>query len=498
MNRNTLKSAMIVLIMSAMQFSCIISAKAQQLHHVSGDTLNITKEIGTMFLPTGKIRGVCSSQIKMMTRQGYQTDGLQKRLDALPDSYDALLGFAYELTQMPLRKDLKYVEPFDLKAIQAACPKDNVPVLGRYQSDVEIKDRIYGGIFGQLIGLTLGQPFEMSWDLVKIKTYLEGVDAWPLNDFVPSYSPTQPDLLRRDCIESMKGFVHLAKEDDDLNYLVANTKILEEYGFGFKTEDVARFWYSNLVPGWTWGPENSRFMLLTGIFFGNNLNNYPSAHEQEKFVNFLNDGQEYIGAMIRGEVFGFVCPGNTRLAAELAWRDGCLTHAKTGLYAEMWLAATISAAFMTNDPVACIKAGLAQIPENSRYAECIREALKISLEEKEWLEAYKRINERWGHLGHAGTLNETAAIINGLVHSTDKYGNVDYTKAVTITIMHGWDADCSGAMAGAIAGVLTGYNNIPERWHKPLNNTYYSCIATERESRISALADRIYTLTKRK
>lgn len=476
-------------------FAGLLTYSQKSNHAQQKDKLTVNQNIGSFFLSTSDLRSICTRQIRTMTRQGYLTDGMQGKLESLPDSYDALLGFAYELANLPVKKDFKYYEPFDLTSIQAARPKGSIKISNN-QSESEIKNKIYGGVFGQLCGLTLGQPLEMELDLPTIKNYLEGIGAWPLKDFVPAYSPTQTFQLRRDCIESMRGFVHLAKEDDDLNYLVANTRILEQYGPSFKTEDVARFWYSNLVPGWTWGPENTRFMLLTGIFCGNG-GDYPEDSKAETFVNFLNTGQDLIGAMIRGEAFGFVCPGNPDLAAELAWRDGRFTHTKTGLYSEMWLAATIAAAFTTNDPVIAIKAGLEQIPENSRYAECIREALKISIEEKDWFEAYKRINEKWGYLGHAGTLNETAAMINGLIHSTDQYGIVDYEKAITITIMHGWDVDCSGAMAGAIAGVLIGYNNIPEKWYKPLNDTYFSCVATERESKISALAERLYSLSKR-
>jgi ADP-ribosylglycohydrolase len=356
---------------------------------------------------------------------------------------------------------------------------------------------VFGGVFGQICGLTLGQPLEMHLTLPMIRDYLQGVDGWPLSDYVPSFSPTQKQPLRRDCIESMKGFVHLAKEDDDLNYLVLNSKIMEDNGSDFTTEQVAKAWHFNLAEGWTWGPENSRLFLLGGMFFMNRTNYYPEEAQAETFVRFLNDGEEAIGAMIRGEAFGVACPGKPALAAEFAWRDGRLTHTKTGLYAEMWLSATIAAAYTTNDPVVAIRAGIDQIPEHSRYAECLREALKISLEEKNWIDAWKRIDEKWGYLGHAGTFNESAAMINGLVHSVNKFGIVDYEMAITITVMHGWDCDCSGAMVGSIAGVMVGYENIPGKWTKPLNDMYHSGVATERETRISKLAERVYGLARR-
>jgi ADP-ribosylglycohydrolase len=218
--------------------------------------------------------------------------------------------------------------------------------------------------------------------------------------------------------------------------------------------------------------------------------------EWEEMTSFLNDGEEVIGAMIRGDTFGLVNPGRPELAAEMAWRDGSITHKKTGLYAEMWVAATIAAAFTTFDPVEAIKIGIEHLPKNARYTEALRQALEISLGDEDWMVAYEEINARWGHLGHAGTFNESAAIINALVHSVGKDGLVDYEKVICRTVMHGWDTDCSAATAGCIAGVLCGFHNIPDKWLAPLNNTYYTCVATDIDTQIDKLAERVYQMSR--
>ncbi len=452
-----------------------------------------TDAIGRIFLSPKTIRTVCLNRIGVMARQGYETGGLKEKLQALPDSFDALLGFALELTRTPLRAGFSYTEPFDLAAIRADRPdegrKDTMPVTS---SEVELRDKVAGGVYGQFIGLVLGKPLEMSWTLPMIRTYLEGAKAWPLDDFVPPYSPTQPKRLRRDCFDCLKGFVAGVPEDDDLNYFVINLRTMEAKGRDFATRDVAETWNSEIPHDWAWGPEHSRLFLIAGLRLDDHGAALPEDKDWEKFEGFLNDGEEMIGAMIRGEVFGLVCPGNPARAAELAWRDGRLTHAKTGLYAEMWLAATVAAAFSTRNPVEAIEAGIDQIPINSRYAECLNEALRISMEEPDWLKAWERIDKKWGALGHAGTMNESAAMINALVHSADPIDGVDYGKAITLTVMQGWDADCSGAMTGSIAGVLAGLKKIPDRWRSPLNDTYYSGLATERETKISRLTDRVY------
>jgi ADP-ribosylglycohydrolase len=288
----------------------------------------------------------------------------------------------------------------------------------------------------------------------------------------------------------MKGHVKYAQQDDDINYMVLGLRVLEEYGKDFRPQDMATTWLENIPYNWTWSAEHSRYMLMAGRGIPDD------GEEWEEMTSFLNDGEEVIGAMIRGDTFGLVNPGRPELAAEMAWRDGSITHKKTGLYAEMWVAATIAAAFTTFDPVEAIKIGIEHLPKNARYTEALRQALEISLGDEDWMVAYEEINARWGHLGHAGTFNESAAIINALVHSVGKDGLVDYEKVICRTVMHGWDTDCSAATAGCIAGVLCGFHNIPDKWLAPLNNTYYTCVATDIDTQIDKLAERVYQMSR--
>jgi len=104
------------------------------------DALSSNDIIGQMFISTSNLRANCDSKIKMMTVQGYQTEGLENKLASLPESYDAILGFALELTSIPIREDFNYDEPFDLEEIQAARPDDRNDVLKHSLSKLEIRD----------------------------------------------------------------------------------------------------------------------------------------------------------------------------------------------------------------------------------------------------------------------------------------------------------------------------------------------------------------------
>jgi hypothetical protein len=100
----------------------------------------------------------------------------------------------------------------------------------------------------------LGKPLEMGYTPEDIRHYLEGANAYPLTDFVPSQSRTG-QVLRRDCVPSMRGYVRYAQEDDDLNYMCLAVKLLERGGPSFTTLDVGMNWLQSIPFLWTWGPS---------------------------------------------------------------------------------------------------------------------------------------------------------------------------------------------------------------------------------------------------
>ncbi|MBC8079016.1 MAG: ADP-ribosylglycohydrolase family protein [Gorillibacterium sp.] len=448
-----------------------------------------------MLIPFNELRKTCANRIRMMETQGHDIKGLQEQLNSVPDSYDALLAFGRLIIDVPMRNDFPYREPNDLMSIQKERSEQRRDVIPGFLSDLEIRDKVYGGVYGRMLGCILGKPFEIGLTLADIKSYLEGVGAWPLNDFAPAYSPTQTSPLRRDCIESMKGFVTHVQADDDLNYLVLGLKVLEQFGSNFRTQDMAYLWKENIPYGWNWGPEHTRYCLLAGLWWDHN-NKLPEGKEWDDFVALFNDGEELIGAMIRGDAFGLVNPGRPSLAAEMAWRDGRLTHAKTGLYAEMWVAASVAAAFHEQNAVKVVQAGIDQLPQNSRYAECMREVLDWSVHDHDWLKTYDRINAKWGYLGFNGTFNESATVVNALVNGVDSHGHVDFEQMICTQVMQGWDCDSAGATTGCLAGVMAGYRNIPDKWLLPIQDTFHTTVAAEKETKISAFAERMYQMSR--
>jgi hypothetical protein len=86
--------------------------------------------------------------------------------------------------------------------------------------------------------------------------------------------------------------------DDDIDYTVLGLKALETYGRGFSPLHIGRLWLENL-------PYNSIFTAEV-IAYRNLINEL----EPPQTAFFRNPYREFIGAQIRGDMWGYVNPGN--------------------------------------------------------------------------------------------------------------------------------------------------------------------------------------------
>src|SRR5690606_27994138 len=125
----------------------------------------------------------------------------------------------------------------------------------------------------------------------------------------------------------------------------------------------ANLWLSTLPYHCTYTAERVAYRNLI-------LGKWPPATS-----TYRNPYRECIGAQIRADGFGYACPGRPELAAELAWRDASLSHVKNGIYGEMWMAAAIATAFVTDDIYEVIETATSEIPKESRFAAMVRNML---------------------------------------------------------------------------------------------------------------------------
>ena len=341
----------------------------------------------------------------------------------------------------------------------------------------DLYDRLLGGWTGRMAGCLLGKPVEKI-PREGIRAILESINEWPLKRYFTAEG-VPPDVTgrfpwnRASRPTSLRETIVCMPEDDDINYAMLNLAVLETYGNGFTTDDVATAWLQ-MMPALT-------VFTAERVAYENLLMHL----EPPETARHHNPYREWIGAQIRADVWGWVSPGDTKRAAELAWRDARLSHTGNGVYGEMYVAAMVAAAFTTKDVIEVVQKGLQVVPPESRLAEAVRFVLELPTHYPDWETAVDKLYERYGHYHWVHTINNAALLTAALL-----YGAGDFEKTITYAVMGGWDTDCNGASAGAIIGTMFGRLGVPEAWAGPLDNRVRTSLKGFDNARIDDLATR--------
>jgi ADP-ribosylglycohydrolase len=304
------------------------------------------------------------------------------------------------------------------------------------------RSKVLGCWIGKNIGGTLGAPFEWRRQINELDFYAQDLGGEPLpND----------DL------------------DIQLLWLVA----MEEQGIDIDAHTLADYWCLYVTPHWAeygTGKVNMRSGLLPPLS--------GTLH---------NDFKDSCGSFIRAEIWACVAPACPELAARYAYQDAILDHGNgEGTYAEVFVAAMESAAFVNSDLRTLIEIGFSYIPDDCGTAKAVATAIEAYDTGLSWREARDEIlrhhrgrahgpRERTsaedlekgfydGPLGYDAPSN-VAILILGLL-----YGGDDFDAMITTTVNCGEDTDCTGATAGSLYGLMYGFEAIPERWIEPIGH----------------------------
>jgi ADP-ribosylglycohydrolase len=343
--------------------------------------------------------------------------------------------------------------------------------------------RIRSAWAGRISGCQLGKPVEvlaMAQGRAALETYLREAGALPLRDYVPLVEGTLVEKLGRACC---RGQMVRAEPDDDINYTVLALLLLEEKGAAFETVDVARAWLRLLPAGATWTAERAAYRTL----LARSGEHFPIGAEAgfdlaECSNNEFND---WIGAQIRADLYGWVCPGRPRLAAELARRDAALSHRSEGIYGAMFVAALGAAIPATDSLDTALDAALEEIPHGSGAAAAVRLGRELSGKD----DAVPRLHERYAELSPVHTLNNLALVVWALCSAAGDFG-----AAIGEAVAAGWDTDCNGATVGGLFG-LTGAA-IPEAWTRPWAGRVGLSLAGHAELELEELVDRTVAVAR--
>lgn len=371
-----------------------------------------------------------------------------------------------------------YEEPDDFESIMHTLPS----VSNTAYADELLDDKVLGGWLGRIAGCNLGKPVELGphWTPDHIRAYLELAGAYPLRDYFPLLDPMPTGFeFRENWPETTRGNVDGGSRDDDVDYPILGLHLLEQHGEFLTPDVVGDAWLSLFPYLQVWTAERAAYLnLLQGV---------PA----DRAASTRNPYREWIGALIRGDIFGWVNPGDPRTAMRMAYQDAALSHVANGIYGELWSAALLAEAFTAPSVAAAFDASLAHVPPRSRLAEALRDVAAMHGQALTWDEALEGIRSRYGHYNWVHTIPNAALIAAGLL-----WGAEDYSAIVGLTVMGGWDTDSNAATAGSVAGVVLGAAALPSQFVEPLHDRTRSALFGFDNSRISDLAARTTTLAR--
>ena len=259
--------------------------------------------------------------------------------------------------------------------------------------------------------------------------------------------------------------------DDDIAYTLLGLLLAEDFGPQFTTADVGASWLRYLPYACT-AEEVALRNLRAGI---------PA----EEAADVDNPFQQWIGAAIRADPWGYLAPGWPERAAEMAYRDAYLSHRRQGIYGEMFFAAAIAAAFAVDDPVEAVRIALSEIPRNCALARAVRWALDEAPGIGDYGAARAAVDEKFAGMHPVHTVNNACLTIWGIT-----IGGRDVTRVLGETVAMGLDNDCTAATAGSLVGAVVGGAGVPAHWSAPFGNTVHTYLIGKRTMRITSIVRR--------
>lgn len=310
----------------------------------------------------------------------------------------------------------------------------------------EYKEKVKSCFIGKTVGGTLGMKFEGDCNINEV-TY---------------YDPVPDTML----------------PNDDLDLQVVNLETILRTGLPVCRYHIGEIWKHHIADS---APDE----------YGVAISNHALKINAPLSGIYRNKFYAGMGGAIRSELWACLAPANPYLAAMLAREDACTDHTEDGVYAEMFLAAVESAAFVESDLKKLINIGLEFIPEGNRLRNAFDDILiwweelgDIKKVREKILEKY--IVDNWTDV----TIN-LSFIFLSLISCE---GSFD--KAICTAVSLGYDADCTGATVGSVFGIMNS-NLIDKKWTEPIGNKLVlsPCIINMHEAgTIDDFCDKIISL----
>ncbi len=419
--------------------------------------------------------GLARNELEQAAETGRDVTALRAKLEGLTFRDDKALSDLYaQILAAPPPVEWPFFEGSQLDDIVSELPEEAAALA----IPDKLEDRIKGAWFGRVIGNMMGKPLEAGPTRRQIRSHLEAQQAYPLIDYVPFEEGADLEnfsvYARFFGVDGVtKGRIHGSIRDDDVDYTILGLHILETYGASYTSWDVAHEWLWRFPVYQVYTAERATYQNL--------VREIPL----DAVGEHRNPYREWIGALIRADIFGYVAAGDPRRAALLAYNDASLSHRANGIYGAMWAAALVSSAFVAQSPEDSIVRSLEHVPARSRMAIEINTVLEDFRNGDNWEAAFDKLDARWSRMSFVHTINNAGALTAAIL-----WGGGDFALTAGLAAQSGLDTDSIGATAGSWAGAYLGYSALPQHLILPLEDRCRSGIFGFGESRISDYAHR--------
>ncbi len=298
-------------------------------------------------------------------------------------------------------------------------------------------DKMKAGWIGQMAGVGWGGPTEFRYKGQIIPE--DKMPAW------------KPDLINQ-------------FNQDDIYVEMTFLRSLELYGMDVPIRQAGIDFANSGYPLWH-ANRNGRDNLRQGIA--------PPDSGHPKFNKHADD----IDYQIEADYSGLIAPGLPNVAIELGEKFGRLMNYGDGLYGGQFVGGMYAEAFFEDDMEDIVRAGLACIPKESQYAECIRDVLAwYKQNPDDWQKTWQLIEEKYQDNPDyrrfscdKGEFNIDAKINGAYIVMGLLYGKGDPDKTIVISTRCGLDSDCNPSNSGGVLFTTIGFKSLPDKFKSALN-----------------------------
>jgi ADP-ribosylglycohydrolase len=381
-------------------------------------------------------QGYDVGEVEPLLPLGIQLEA-EDRMDELRVVSARIMKGLNEAPKIPDHPYHSYEHPSSWEEVKAAMPAaTGYKPLSGWKED--FTSRIYQGWLGQIAGGSFG-------------TAIEGYTG---------------DSIQRVYGDVRSYLIPPETTNDDVVYELLLLDVYEKMGKDITSDVLGDEWVKKLPYGVS--AEGTALRNLS-------LGIYPP-----ESGTFLNPYCDWIGGQMRGMVCGMLAPADPMEAARLAHIDAVISHARNGIYGEIFAAVICALAFVMDDPREIVIEGARYIPSKSEYAAKLDFCFEVLRNSSDPNEAWAIFDKHFERYNWIHAYPNLAADLFALW-----FGGGDFTETMALLAKAGYDVDCNGGLVGNVLGII---REVPEEWAGPLGDLLETYIKGKEKLSIREIA----------